>query len=128
MLAWIDLEMTGLNPARHTIVEIASLITDDDLAIVEEGPDLVVRPTAAQLAAITRVDQPRRVETGDPVARGQAAARQDEPGVAHGNGDRHPRRHHRAATAACQHSIDPRHEVGAGVSFAGIGGHRQLGV
>src|SRR6516165_1349369 len=50
MLAWIDLEMTGLDPARHTIVEIACLITDDDLAIVEEGPDLVVSATAAQLS------------------------------------------------------------------------------
>ena len=45
MLAWIDLEMTGLDPARHTIVEIACLITDDDLALVEEGPDLVVHAT-----------------------------------------------------------------------------------
>jgi oligoribonuclease len=50
VLAWIDLEMTGLDPARHTIVEIATLVTDDDLAIVEEGPDLVVHATPEQLA------------------------------------------------------------------------------
>jgi oligoribonuclease len=50
VLAWIDLEMTGLDPARHTIIEIASLVTDDNLAIVEEGPDLVVHATPAQLA------------------------------------------------------------------------------
>jgi oligoribonuclease len=50
MLAWIDLEMTGLDPARHTIVEIATLITDDDLTIIEEGPDLVVHATPEQLA------------------------------------------------------------------------------
>ena len=50
MLAWIDLEMTGLDPARHTIVEIACLITDDALTVVEEGPDLVVHATEAQLA------------------------------------------------------------------------------
>jgi oligoribonuclease len=49
MLAWIDLEMTGLDPSRHTIVEIAVLITDDDLSIVEEGPDLIVHATASQL-------------------------------------------------------------------------------
>jgi oligoribonuclease len=49
MLAWIDLEMTGLDPARHAIVEIAALITDDDLNILEEGPDLVVHATAAQI-------------------------------------------------------------------------------
>ena len=50
MLAWIDLEMTGLDPARHTIVEIASLVTDDDLQLVEEGPDLVVHASPEQLA------------------------------------------------------------------------------
>jgi oligoribonuclease len=50
MLAWIDLEMTGLDPARHTIVEIATLVTDDDLTIIEEGPDLVVHASPEQLA------------------------------------------------------------------------------
>jgi oligoribonuclease len=50
MLAWMDLEMTGLDPARHTIVEIATLITDDELEIVAEGPDLVVHATPEQLA------------------------------------------------------------------------------
>ena len=38
----MDLEMTGLDPARHVIVEIATIVTDDDLEIVAEGPDLVV--------------------------------------------------------------------------------------
>ena len=34
--------MTGLDPAKHVIVEIATLVTDDDLEVVAEGPDLVV--------------------------------------------------------------------------------------
>jgi oligoribonuclease len=38
----MDLEMTGLDPARHVIVEIATLVTDDDLNIIAEGPDIVV--------------------------------------------------------------------------------------
>tara|TARA_B110000014_G_C19733369_1_gene382836 strand:- start:42 stop:566 length:525 start_codon:yes stop_codon:yes gene_type:complete len=38
----MDLEMTGLDPDTDVVVEIATLITDDDLAIVAEGPDLVV--------------------------------------------------------------------------------------
>ena len=42
VLAWMDLEMTGLDPARDVIVEIATLITDDELTILAEGPDLVV--------------------------------------------------------------------------------------
>jgi oligoribonuclease len=42
MLVWMDLEMTGLDPGRDVIVEIATLVTDDELTIVAEGPDLVV--------------------------------------------------------------------------------------
>jgi oligoribonuclease len=42
MLVWMDLEMTGLDHTSDVIVEIATLITDDGLEIVAEGPDLVV--------------------------------------------------------------------------------------
>lgn len=52
---WMDLEMTGLDPARHVIVEIATLVTDDDLNIVAEGPDLVVHATEEQLAVMEPV-------------------------------------------------------------------------
>lgn len=50
MLIWMDLEMTGLDPDRHVIVEIATLVTDDDLNIVAEGPDLVIFQPDAALA------------------------------------------------------------------------------
>jgi oligoribonuclease len=49
MLAWMDLEMTGLDATRDVIVEIATLITDDELQIIAEGPDLVIHATDAQL-------------------------------------------------------------------------------
>lgn len=52
MLAWIDLEMTGLDPAVHAIVEIASLVTDDDLNIVAEGPNLVIHQPPEVLDAM----------------------------------------------------------------------------
>ena len=42
--------MTGLEPRRHVIVEIATIITDDDLNVVGEGPDLVIHASPAQLA------------------------------------------------------------------------------
>ncbi len=42
--------MTGLDVSRHVIVEIATLITDDELAIVAEGPDVVVHQPPAALA------------------------------------------------------------------------------
>lgn len=50
MLVWIDLEMTGLDPERHVIVEVATIVTNDDLDIVAEGPDIVVHRTATELA------------------------------------------------------------------------------
>jgi oligoribonuclease len=59
MLAWIDLEMTGLDPARHAIVEIATLITDDNLELVAEGPELVIHQSPEVLALTDEV--PRRM-------------------------------------------------------------------
>ena len=38
----MDLEMTGLDPDTDVIVEIATLVTDDELNIVAEGPELVI--------------------------------------------------------------------------------------
>ena len=52
MIIWMDLEMTGLDPATQVIVEIATLVTDDDLNIVEEGPDLVIFQPDEALAAM----------------------------------------------------------------------------
>jgi oligoribonuclease len=48
----MDLEMTGLDPTRDVIVEIATLITDDELEIVAEGPDLVVHQPPEALAVM----------------------------------------------------------------------------
>ncbi len=42
MLVWMDLEMTGLDHTSDVIVEIATIVTDDELNIVAEGPDLVI--------------------------------------------------------------------------------------
>ena len=50
VLVWMDLEMTGLDPQRCVIVEIATLITDDELELVAEGPDLVVHQPPEALA------------------------------------------------------------------------------
>ncbi len=55
MLVWMDLEMTGLDPAVNVIVEIATIITDDELNIIAEGPDLVVHATEEQLAIMDPV-------------------------------------------------------------------------
>ncbi|MGZ4677470.1 MAG: oligoribonuclease [Acidimicrobiia bacterium] len=49
-LVWIDLEMTGLDTARHTIVEIAVLVTDSNLDLVDDGIDLVVHASPDELS------------------------------------------------------------------------------
>jgi len=55
MLVWMDLEMTGLDHTSDVIVEIATIITDDDLTIIAEGPDLVVHQPDEALASMDRV-------------------------------------------------------------------------
>lgn len=54
-IVWIDLEMTGLDPHRHVIVEVAALITDAELNILDGAIDLVVHATPEQLAEMDQV-------------------------------------------------------------------------
>ena len=56
--------MTGLDPSRHVIVEIATLITDDELEIVAEGPDLVVACPPESLAAMDDVVRNMHTRSG----------------------------------------------------------------
>lgn len=51
-LIWMDLEMTGLDPERDRIIEIATIITDNNLKVIAEGPVLAINQPAAQLAAM----------------------------------------------------------------------------
>ena len=51
-LFWVDLEMTGLDPETHTVVEIASIVTDANLNVVAEGPSLVIHQPEAALASM----------------------------------------------------------------------------
>jgi oligoribonuclease len=60
----MDLEMTGLDPSRHVIVEIATLVTDDELGIVAEGPDLVVAASPEDLAQMDDVVRTMHTESG----------------------------------------------------------------
>ncbi len=64
MLVWMDLEMTGLDPSRHVIVEIATLITDDELDVVAEGPDLVIHQPQAALEAMDDVVREMHTRSG----------------------------------------------------------------
>ncbi len=48
-LIWIDLEMTGLDPKQHKIIEIASIVTDSELNILAEGPVIAIHQNEEEL-------------------------------------------------------------------------------
>lgn len=55
IFVWIDLEMTGLEPEKDTILEIATIITDGQLNILAEGPQLVIHEPDSVLDAMIPV-------------------------------------------------------------------------
>ena len=52
-LVWIDLEMTGLDPDRCHILEIATVITNGDLEVIAEGPEIVIHATEEELETLS---------------------------------------------------------------------------
>ncbi|CAH6784723.1 oligoribonuclease [Vibrio chagasii] len=48
-LIWVDLEMTGLDPETHKIIEIATIVTDSELNILAEGPVLAIHQPQSEL-------------------------------------------------------------------------------
>lgn len=63
-LVWVDLEMTGLDPDKDVIVEIAILITDSELEPVGEGLDIVVHQSADVLAGMEDVVRDMHARSG----------------------------------------------------------------
>ena len=63
-LVWMDLEMTGLDATKDVIVEIATLVTDAELNIVAEGPDLVIHVDDAALAGMGEVVKNMHAKSG----------------------------------------------------------------
>ncbi|MDQ6969575.1 MAG: oligoribonuclease [Mariprofundus sp.] len=51
-LVWMDLEMTGLDPDKETIIEIATIITDSEMNILAEGSSLVIHQPDSRLDAM----------------------------------------------------------------------------
>jgi oligoribonuclease len=56
-LIWIDLEMTGLKPDEDVIIEIATVVTDSDLGVVADGPELAIHQEPAVLARMDEWNQ-----------------------------------------------------------------------
>jgi oligoribonuclease len=63
-LVWVDLEMTGLDPDNDVIIEIATVITDNDLNILAQGPVLAVHQSNAVLAAMDDWNQQHHGQSG----------------------------------------------------------------
>jgi oligoribonuclease len=63
-LVWVDLEMTGLDPDRDVIVEVAVLVSDAALERLQEGPDLVVAAPAGALDAMADVVRDMHAKSG----------------------------------------------------------------
>ena len=63
-LVWIDLEMTGLDPLRDTIIEIATIVTDAQLNEVAEGPVIAVATPKERLDAMDEWNSRTHGESG----------------------------------------------------------------
>ncbi|HEX4881143.1 MAG TPA: oligoribonuclease [Porticoccaceae bacterium] len=63
-LIWIDLEMTGLDTIRDTIIEIATLVTDAELNVLAEGPSIAIHQTDAVLARMDDWNTRQHTQSG----------------------------------------------------------------
>lgn len=63
-MVWIDCEMTGLNPERDVLIEVAALVTDADLNVLGEGVDVVIRPDPAALEGMESIVRQMHTASG----------------------------------------------------------------
>lgn len=63
-LIWLDMEMTGLDPEKERIIEVAVIITEADLTFVAEGPVLVIHQSDALLDAMDKWNQSTHTKSG----------------------------------------------------------------
>jgi len=63
-LVWIDLEMTGLDSDKDSILEIATIVTDKNLNVVAEGPELAIRHPLENLQAMDDWNRNQHAKSG----------------------------------------------------------------
>ena len=63
-LVWIDCEMTGLDIERDALIEIACLVTDAELNMLDEGIDLIIKPPAEALESMPDVVREMHTASG----------------------------------------------------------------
>ena len=72
-LIWVDLEMTGLDPDRDKVIEIATIVTDTELNTLAEGPVIAIKQSDERLAGMDEWNTTHHTSSGL-VARVQASA------------------------------------------------------
>jgi oligoribonuclease len=79
-LVWIDCEMTGLDIERDALIEIACLVTDGELNLLDEGIDLIIKPPAEALVSMPDIVREMHTKSGllDELAGGIALAEAQE--------------------------------------------------
>ena len=63
-LVWIDCEMTGLDLRDDALIEIAALVTDSELNILDEGVDVVIKPPPESVTQMTKVVRDMHTTSG----------------------------------------------------------------
>ncbi|GAA4632436.1 oligoribonuclease [Actinoallomurus vinaceus] len=63
-LVWIDCEMTGLDLQRDALIEIAALVTDSELNILDAGIDLVIKPPQEAVEQMSQVVRDMHTTSG----------------------------------------------------------------
>jgi len=63
-LVWIDCEMTGLDIERDALIEIACLVTDGELNLLDEGVDVIIKPPAEALAGMPEIVREMHTTSG----------------------------------------------------------------
>lgn len=63
-LIWLDMEMTGLDPERERIIELAMIVTDNNLVTIAESPVWVIHQSAAQLDAMDEWNKTTHARSG----------------------------------------------------------------
>lgn len=63
-LVWMDLEMTGLDPQQDEIIEIATLVTDSDLNVIAEGPEMVLHQDPSRFDRMDEWNRTQHTKSG----------------------------------------------------------------
>ena len=63
-LVWVDLEMTGLDPERDVVIEMATIVTDSELRTLAEGPVIAIHQPESALAAMDEWNTTHHTRSG----------------------------------------------------------------